>query len=95
MSHEIAKFGVIAVSSLPQTQLEKLGVIGLYPKTGFSEENLKLYLQSPPLGERPVASILPCIVCHSMTVIIHTPLMEENRINHWPEPPENSQHHLI
>jgi nuclear pore complex protein Nup54 len=30
--------------------LEKLGVTGLYPKTGFSEENLKLYLQNPPSG---------------------------------------------
>ena len=34
-----------------QPQLEKLGVTGLYPKTGMSEENLKMYLQTPPAGE--------------------------------------------
>jgi nuclear pore complex protein Nup54 len=33
-----------------KANLEKLGVTGLYPKTGFSEENLKLYLQNPPSG---------------------------------------------
>lgn len=33
-----------------QSQLEKLGVIYLYPQTGFSEENLKAYLQTPPTG---------------------------------------------
>jgi len=34
----------------PQPQLEKLGMTGLYPKTGITEENLKLYLQTPPAG---------------------------------------------
>lgn len=34
-----------------QPQLEKLGVVYLYPKTSLSEENLKAYLQTPPTGE--------------------------------------------
>ena len=33
-----------------QLQLEKLGVTSLSPKTGFSEENLKAYLKTPPTG---------------------------------------------
>ena len=33
-----------------QAELEKLGVVGLYPKTGFNEEHLKLYLENPPAG---------------------------------------------
>jgi nuclear pore complex protein Nup54 len=33
-----------------KANLEKLGVTGLYPKTGFTEGNLKLYLQNPPSG---------------------------------------------
>ena len=37
--------------SLLQSQLEKLGVTFLRPQTGFSKENLKAYLQTPPTGE--------------------------------------------
>ena len=43
-----------------QPHLEKLGVAELYPKTGFSDENLKLYLQNPPPGEC-VAALSPPI----------------------------------
>ena len=38
------------IYTIPQANLEKLGVTGLYPKTGFTEGNLKLYLQNPPSG---------------------------------------------
>jgi hypothetical protein len=31
-------------------QLESIGVVGIYPKTGFSDEELKLYLSTPPAG---------------------------------------------
>lgn len=33
-----------------KTQLESIGVTLIYPKTGFSEEELKLYLATPPAG---------------------------------------------
>ena len=46
----------------PKAQLEKLGMTGLYPKTGITEENLKLYLQTPPAGE------LTCIPLYSYSV---------------------------
>ena len=39
------------ISGISQPHLERLGVTGLYPKTGFSEDNLKLYLQTSPAGE--------------------------------------------
>ena len=43
-------YGIYHIYTIPQAYLEKLGVTGLYPKTGFTEENLKLYLQNPPSG---------------------------------------------
>lgn len=33
-----------------QTQLASIGVTGIYPKTGIGEEELKLYLATPPDG---------------------------------------------
>ena len=34
-----------------QSQLESIGVVNIYPKTGFSDEELKMYLATPPAGK--------------------------------------------
>ena len=34
-----------------QAQLQKTGVTHIYPRTGFTDENLKIYLQHPPPGK--------------------------------------------
>ena len=44
-------FIIIIIILFPQTQLESIGVTNIYPKTGFSEDELKLYLATPPAGK--------------------------------------------
>ena len=40
-----------------QSQLESIGVVNVYPKTGFSDEELKMYLATPPAGKSFVHAV--------------------------------------
>lgn len=41
-----------------QAHLMNLGVTGIYPKTGIMEEDLKMYLSTPPDGKCTCTHVL-------------------------------------
>ena len=53
-----------------QSQLESIGVVNVYPKTGFSDEELKMYLATPPAGKSFVHVVFygRHFVCNSLLV---------------------------
>ncbi len=66
----------------PQPQLDSLRVTSVYAKTGFTDENLKLYLQNPPPGKvmhNHVGTLGNCLLALICTLLIVSsdPLLKE------------------